>query len=684
MLFSVPVDPPSTPAVRRRGWVAVAILLGIYVALTLWTARVKGASFDEGEQLFTGYNIWLRSDFRMESANGDFVKRWATLPYLVTRPTLPSTSGPAWRAGDPYWAGERFLFEIGNDADALLLQGRVMNILLGVALGLLVFTCARNLFGWAGGVVALGVHVFSPNMLAFGAIVSTEISLCLALLGATWCVWRLLHRITWGWIAGSLTMFAMLVLSKPTAVLILPIVALLIAAKLAVGRPLAVALGAPRIVTPRGGQARYFAGLILLHAIVGWTTIWAHYDFDFAASPNPADPTIASLVRPYTDPINPLMKRALDAARHRHLFPEGFLGGVEWLLGHDDDRHAFLAGEWTYGGWRHFFLRAALAKTRPTFCVLLVLGLGSWLTYAWRRRRALHPGGAPAQTVPSFYDALPYFALVAVYLPAAMLQNLNIGHRHILPIYPVGYLLTGSVALLWTAGRRWTRGLIVALGLVFVAETLWIAPNFLAYFSPLVGGPKQGYTQLVDSSLDWGMGLPQLKRWLDRHNPNGRQPVYLAYFGTDSPDYRGIKSHRLPGFFDWGRGEHFVLKPGVYAISATLLQTVYTRTFGPWNRIYERDYHELMGNVAAFERTANNPAARAEALRQHSVAEWEKVYEAFENLRFGRLCAWLRHHGPPDDHVGYAILIWRLSEEQLRQALLGPPAELAEAPVQPP
>jgi hypothetical protein len=89
MSLLVPAASIAGPAVRRRAWVAVASLLAIHAALTFWTARVKGASFDEGEQLFTGYNIWRRSDFRMESANGDFVKRWATLPYLLTAGYAP-------------------------------------------------------------------------------------------------------------------------------------------------------------------------------------------------------------------------------------------------------------------------------------------------------------------------------------------------------------------------------------------------------------------------------------------------------------------------------------------------------------------------------------------------------------------------------------------------------------------
>src|SRR5947209_6831662 len=48
----------------------------------------------------------------------------------------------------------------------------------------------------------------------------------------------------------------------------------------------------------------------------------------------------------------------------------------------------------------------------------------------------------------------------------------------------------------------------------------------------------------------------------------------------------------------------------------------------------------------------------------------------FDHLRFARLCAWLRRR-EPDDSVGYSILVYRLTDRDVRDALYGPPAELA-------
>jgi hypothetical protein len=70
-------------------------------------------------------------------------------------------------------------------------------------------------------------------------------------------------------------------------------------------------------------------------------------------------------------------------------------------------------------------------------------------------------------------------------------------------------------------------------------------------------------------------------------------------------------------------------------------------------------------------------------LAKYPAEYWAREYTLFEKLRFGRLCAWLRHNHEPEANVGYSILIWFLTAEELDAALLGPPAELADEPLHP-
>jgi 4-amino-4-deoxy-L-arabinose transferase-like glycosyltransferase len=671
--------PPKHQAVWTT--LGVALLLAIYAALAVGATLHKGMSFDEAEELSVGYNLWLHHDFRMESANGDLVKRWATLPYLFTRPNPAPTDNDYWRKAKAYRFGEEFFFESGNAPEWLLLQGRAMAMLIGVATGWLIFICARELFGALGGFFSLALFVFSPHMPAFGGIVSTDMSACLTLLGSTWCVWRLLHKVTWGRLAASLVFSGLLVLAKPSGLVIFPITALLIIVKLAGGRPLEWRLGRPRILVSRRSQSGVFCGMIVLHALAGWTLLWAHYDFRFNASPDPGNPEIIFRQAPVEDPVDPTVASFMVWAGKTHLLPEGFLAGMHALLTSNEKREAFMNGQWKIGGWTLFFPYTMWVKTSPALFLLLGLGLAGW----WRARRpGLLPAGTgpPGKTAPSFYEGTPYFALAAFYLGAALLQEVDIGHRHILPVYPPLYIRGGgAIALLWPLAKKTTRALTVLLLGWFVLESITLYPNYLAYFNPLTGGAAQGYQHLVDSSLDWGMNLPELKTWLDQNNPGRRDPVFLAYFGTDSPEYYGIQSNRLPCYPDWRPHEVFSYAPGLYVISATLFESDYTFTFGPWNTQYEQDYQTCLHDMEVYEPAMHDPLVHEQLLQLHPQEYWDNAFGWFEKFRFGRLCAWLRHHRAPDANIGYSLLIWRLSAADLQAALLGPAPEIDDRPL---
>jgi hypothetical protein len=57
-----------TPAdcwrIRASTWIVVA-LLALYAALALSASTRMGVSYDEGEEIAVGYDIWLRHDNRM-------------------------------------------------------------------------------------------------------------------------------------------------------------------------------------------------------------------------------------------------------------------------------------------------------------------------------------------------------------------------------------------------------------------------------------------------------------------------------------------------------------------------------------------------------------------------------------------------------------------------------------------
>jgi len=124
-----------------------------------------------------------------------------------------------------------------------------------------------------------------------------------------------------------------------------------------------------------------------------------------------------------------------------------------------------------------------------------------------------------------------------VFLAASMTSNLNIGLRHILPIYPFLSVLAAAGA--WRLAKKHRAWGIIVGGLVLfhAASSLRAFPNYLSYSNELWGGPSKTYRVLTDSNVDWGQGLPAVKGYLETH---AATPCWLAYFGTVDPAHYEI------------------------------------------------------------------------------------------------------------------------------------------------
>jgi hypothetical protein len=113
-----------------------------------------------------------------------------------------------------------------------------------------------------------------------------------------------------------------------------------------------------------------------------------------------------------------------------------------------------------------------------------------------------------------------------------------------------------------------------------------------------------------------------------------------------------------------------------------MLQGVHTAAFGPWSKDYEALYWATARRCTPFVQSASNPELRAKLLRQMPGPAWMNELDLLENLRFARLCAWLRHQGEPPHAIGHSLFIWKLDQAALIAALIGPPVELTDRPAQ--
>ena len=177
--------------------------------------------------------------------------------------------------------GDSFLFQLGNDADWMFWTARGMIVLLGMALGAVVYAWSRRLFGPVGAMISLVAYVLCPSLLAHSALATSDLTASLAFLASLGTIWIVLHRVTpWTVLASCLAM-GLLFVSKMSAVLILPIAAVLIAIRVVAGRPMLVVVRGRRVVHGRWRQLAVIAAVMLVHALVVVGVIWTFYGFRY-------------------------------------------------------------------------------------------------------------------------------------------------------------------------------------------------------------------------------------------------------------------------------------------------------------------------------------------------------------------------------------------------------------------
>ena len=661
----MPPLPPRLPRPLLTG--LAATLLALHAWLAVSATIDLGVTGDETVHLTGGYSYWRFDDYRMHPENGNLPQRWATLPLLVARPRMDPRAWPNdWKYSDVWMAGQHFFFQSGNSIDYLLLCARATMVCWSIATGLLVFLWARSLWSDTGGIFALVLYIFSPTTLAHGALVTSDMCGTFWLLAATGAWWRLTQRVDRCRLAISLVTASCAVVAKFSCVLLLPIAAAIGLWRCFQSRSIVVYFGRTRATWQADGIAFRLVLLVAnaaAHVLVAVAVIWMCFGFRYAAF-NPNLPSASDFFSSFDAmlPANGSIRWLLVHVRAHRYLPEGFVQGIAYVFYGARQRPAFVAGEYGSTGWWWFFpfaflVKSSIAELLTCATLAVVAGIQSF--------RA----GTP-MLLRQMERIAPLLCLGVIYTGFSIFSHLNIGQRHILPLYPVLFILAGAIARP-RAGRARAALAILLVG-ISAAEAYSTRPDYLSFFNQLAGGPKNGWRLLGDSSLDWGQNLPRLSAWLQEHRRINEQ-VYLSYFGADDPYYRGIHAIELSPYFSFGRERTWApLSGGLYCLGASMLQDASSPYGGPWTREREAIYQRLRARLRTEQTNGtNSPVIRVDT--KAGLELWN-----IDRARFARLCSYLRVRAP-DGVIANMIFIYRLTNREVHDAIDGSLSDLAEA-----
>jgi hypothetical protein len=506
----------SEPKRRYLLTAGVASLLVILALELTLSIRRQTQTWDEASHIFAGYSYWTRGDFGMNPEHPPLVKLLGSIPLLPSSLKVPPHD-KVFSKEEDFTTAEQFVYS--NNADQILFRARLAVALLTFLLALLLFAAAREMFGTPAAFLALALFVFEPNILAHGALVTTDMGLTCFLFATVYAFYRYTKASSRRTL-GVLALAAGLSLAaKHSGVLIFPLLIALALADLLVPRK------SPTRANEYSAQHGFrLARALFLTGFAAFVILWAAYGFRFHPRHGfDADQQLISYASRLNDP---LQEKLITFFARWHLLPQSYLYGLADVGITASFSHTYLFGKvYPHGQWFYFPAAFLIKTSLPLIIFLLLLPV------------AIVARGAP------YRRELWFLTLPAVvYLAVAMSSGMNIGVRHILPIYPFLMILAG-----WTAAelvhyrRHWMYG--VAFALVFGAvSSLRVFPVYLSYANELWGGPANTYRYLTDSNVDWGQQLQAVKKYLDsRHIQN----CWFAYFAEGVADPRGIPCNPL-------------------------------------------------------------------------------------------------------------------------------------------
>lgn len=494
-------------------WATLAVLLLTHSLLLAYAAFHDSPTTDEVAHLPSGLSHLASGDFSLYRVNPPLVRSIAAIPITVLSPAFDweGATGPELVRIE-FTFGKRFCELNRERILEFFAVARLACIPLSLLGCVVVFLWSRELFGPVSAVVSASLWCFSPSILAHGHLVTPDVGATSFGIATCYAFAKWLRRPTWpgAWLTG--TLFGLSVLCKLTWLLLGP----LLLFQWLVFRRSSADGGAP----PRARQATQMLAIVLMVLLVvnhfyGWKGSFTPIgEYRFASRSLSGSGTSSNRFRG-----TPLAGCPVPV-------PKDFLQGADLQKrDFEDGAESYLRGEIRHGGWWWYYLYGLAVKTPVGTIALVMLGT---LAFAWRH------GGC---RVPSADVWILVSSPIALLVMVSSQMGFNHHVRYVLPALPFLHVWAGQSVRCARFGQWGCLCWLVPLSGTILGS-MWVYPHSISYFNILVGGPTRGHYHLVDSNIDWGQDLLDLKKWFDGH-PQAR-PFHLASTGLFDPRLAGV------------------------------------------------------------------------------------------------------------------------------------------------
>lgn len=478
------------------------------LVLVATTAR-KSITCDEIVLIPSAYYHLVTNDVQLIPQHPPLCKLLAGLPLLFLQPA-ERPAGPndhslkrddrEWDYTMRFWRDNRAGFE------SISFWTRLPMIALTLALGVLTFVFARDLFGARAALLAVLLFALEPTILAHGRVVQTDIAAAFGFLLTVFAFYRYFTAPQWKLACGVGAAAGVAMLAKYSMVVLGPLLVLIFA-----------------FLFWRWHAQRK---AVVLHALLGALTlvvvINAGY-FLYHRSLTEEDSAWVAIVFESKNLVWSSIRFL------RLLLPTDFVMGVYWQINHSREGHpAGLLGMYGQHGWWYYFPVAFALKTTIPFLILSICSL------IWAFGRMIRENEQRL-----LFLLMPF----CLYTALMMVTPINIGVRYYLPGYLFLIMLgAGFLDFLLRHGRTGRKAVLVTAGVIMLVSTMAFEicrsyPSYMPYVNQLALR-KPHWWYLSDSNVEWGDDVKELATYLHARGEDSVRAMLLGGFIT--LDYYGI------------------------------------------------------------------------------------------------------------------------------------------------
>ncbi len=506
--------------------IVLLVVMGVSALLSMKQAAL---TFDELAHIPAGYSYLAKQDYRVNPEHPPLVKNIPALPLLFLDLNFPDDrevwqqqkNAPAWWV--QFDLGREFIYHSHNNPREIIFWSRFAMIVLLVALGGILFWWTKKLAGNAVATGALTLFAFSPTFIAHGRLVNTDIGAVVGVVLAVIFWLKFLETPSWKNVLLAGIAFGIAMLLKFSLILLVPFFVIITL--------FYVFLFSKKLLLP-------YLGKSLLAGLAGFVLIvWPVYQFHIANYP--AEQQLRDTIADISNhPVVPARNLTLwmteqEALRAPAQYFRGLLMASQRTMWGNT---AYFLGEMSADSWWHYFPLLYLLKIPLAFHFLTLIALAIFLfrLKKLRKNKELYDKMRQRFWIPAL------MIWIAVYWISTLVGNLNIGIRHLLPIFPFMYILVvyalcrGFRAITVKNLRHVTAGGLSFLFLWYVLSSLSTFPHYIPYYNKLAGGAENGYKIAVDSNYDWGQDFYRLLDFVEKNNI---EKISIDYFGGEDPQY---------------------------------------------------------------------------------------------------------------------------------------------------